>query len=250
MSLSGGGTAEGDIRGEAEGDIRGRAAAFAGDASESSHSKDVPYLEVPSRDDSVEFIGIMGKEMRRILPHIPDLTLLGSQSNSRLSPELRSDEAKKTKIGSGAYVVVVRPPIPVEGGVAKSVPSKALGPHASVMASAAMAEKILDEVILPADKKKVEKLTIDQEALAEASLKEKKAAEEIEARNKEVARLESRVAELEKSQNLAKGRIIAAFKKSEDFQEAVMDYDFLAKVEAKADENERNEFEDKDEQED
>ena len=49
----------------------------------------------------------------------------------------------------------------------------------------------------------------------------KKAAEEIEARNRVVAKLEARVAEIEKSQNLAQGRIIAAFKESDDFLEAV-----------------------------
>ena len=76
MSSSGGGTTEGDIGGKAEGDIGGRATASAGDASESSHSKDVPRPEVPSRDDSIEFIGIIRKEIRRILSHIPDLTLL------------------------------------------------------------------------------------------------------------------------------------------------------------------------------
>ncbi|GFZ03492.1 hypothetical protein Acr_16g0001160 [Actinidia rufa] len=338
MSLSGRGTTEGDIGGEAEGDIRGRATVSAGDASESSHSKDVPRPEVPSRDDSVEFIGIIGKEMRRILPHVLDLTLLrwsggkvrdpflglapsslSSSSDSRLGSPSDSDwskrinlsqlakvvaektvtasskKAKKTKTDSGTHVVPVRQPIPVEGGVAKSVPSEALGPHASMMASAAMEEKILDGVILPDDKEKMEKLTFDQvvtkflhvlgqEALAEVSVKEKKATKEIEARNKEVARLESRVAELEKSQNLAKGRIIAAFKESEDFQEVVvdlafsyfgdgfnfykkqlvhqypnlsinfdnieMDHDFLAKVEAEVDEKERKEAEDRKEQKD
>ncbi|GFS31994.1 hypothetical protein Acr_00g0020300 [Actinidia rufa] len=59
-------------------------------------------------------------------------------------------------------------------------------------------------------------------SLVEVSAKEKKAAEEVEARNKEVARLEARVADLENSQALAKGRIIVEFKESEDFQEAVL----------------------------
>ena len=58
-------------------------------------------------------------------------------------------------------MVPVRLPIPREGSAAKSVPSEALGPHTSVMTSAATAEKILAGVILPANKEKVEKLTFD-----------------------------------------------------------------------------------------
>ncbi|GFS36407.1 hypothetical protein Acr_00g0045780 [Actinidia rufa] len=267
----------GALGGEAEGNIGGGAATSASDASESSHSKDVPRPEVPSRDDSVEFIRIIGKEMRRILPHIPDLTLLRWSGGKVRDPFLAMSkriklsqlakvvaektttssskgvvisevsemaskkrplddgskgkqvapllEAKKTKTSSGTHVVPARPPIPGEGSTAKSVPGEALGLHALVMASVATAEKILARVILPADKEKVQKLTFDQVVTkflhVLGQCKGKKAAEEIEARNKEVARLESRVAKLEKSQNLAKGRIIAAFKESEDFQEAV-----------------------------
>ncbi|GFZ15779.1 hypothetical protein Acr_25g0001880 [Actinidia rufa] len=144
-----------------------------------------------------------------------------------------------------------QPPIPGEGSAAKSVPSEALGPYASVMVSATMAEKILAGVILPDDKEKVlpstsaagilqrvpiiivplwnllsmrwsetQNRAIElEEALAEASAKEKKVIEEVKERNKKVVKLEARVAKHEKSQNLAKGRIIAVFKESEDFQE-------------------------------
>ncbi|GFZ07476.1 hypothetical protein Acr_19g0004130 [Actinidia rufa] len=45
---------------------------------------------------------------------------------------------------------------------ARQVLSEALGPQASVMASAATAEKILAGVVLPADKEKVDRLTFDQ----------------------------------------------------------------------------------------
>ncbi|GFS39998.1 hypothetical protein Acr_00g0066080 [Actinidia rufa] len=84
-------------------------------------------------------------------------------------------------------------------------------------------------VILPADKEKVEKLIFDQvvtkffHIMGQARVKEKKTAEEYEARNKEMTQQEAQIAELEKSQALAKGRIIAEFKESKDFQEAVMD---------------------------
>ncbi|GFY91077.1 hypothetical protein Acr_07g0012730 [Actinidia rufa] len=223
MSSSGGGTVKGDIG--------GGAVIFAGDTSPAPSSSS-------SSSDS----------------------RLGSRSDSRLSLELRSDamskriklsqlakaaslpEAMKTKTSSGTHVVPTPLPILGECSAAKSVPGEALGPHASVMASAVTAEKILAGMILPADKEKVEKLTFDQVvtkflhvlgehemvraqnwaielegALVEASAKEKKVAEKVKARNKEVARLESQVAELKKSQNLAKGKIIAAFKESEDF---------------------------------
>ncbi|GFY80874.1 hypothetical protein Acr_01g0006830 [Actinidia rufa] len=310
MSSSGGNsTAEGDIGGKAEGDIGGRAVASAGNTR------------------------IIGKEMTRILPHVPDLTLLRwlggkvrdpslgpAPNNSSSSFDFRIklshltkvvaeknatssskgvmifeasetaskkralddgskgkqvaplSEAKKIKACSGTHMVLAWPPIPGEGSATKSVPGEAIGPHASVMSSTATAEKLLVRVILPTDKEKVEKFTFDQGALTKVSAKGKKDAEEVEAKNKEVERLEARVTKLEKSQNLAKGRIIAAFKESDDFQEAVigsvssyfgdgfnfckrqlahhypnlsidledieMDCDFLAKEEAKVEERE------------
>ncbi|GFZ19872.1 hypothetical protein Acr_28g0005770 [Actinidia rufa] len=354
-----GGTAEVDIGGEAEGNIRGGAATSTGDTSESSQSKDVPRPEVLSRDDSVKFIGIIGKEMRRILPYVPDLNLLrwsgekvrdhflgpapnssssssdsrlGSRSDSRLSPELRSDViSKRIKLSQLAKVVAKKIATSSskasemaskkgalndgEGSTAKFVPGEALGPHASVMSNAATVEKILAGVILPADKEKVEKLTFDQVltkfihvigqvfvffpragdglssklgyqirgGLAEVSAKRKKIVEEVEVKNKEVARLEVQVGKLEKSQNLAKARIIAAFKELNDFQEAVIgsasfyfgdsfdfckrqlalhypnlsidledierDRDFLAKEEAEAEERERKATEERGEKE-
>ncbi|GFY91375.1 hypothetical protein Acr_07g0015710 [Actinidia rufa] len=58
-------------------------------------------------------------------------------------------------------------------------------------------------------------------ALAEEQAKGKKLAEDADARSKVVAKLEARISELEKSQSLTQGRIIAAFKESDDFLEAV-----------------------------
>ncbi|GFY99378.1 hypothetical protein Acr_13g0007790 [Actinidia rufa] len=58
-------------------------------------------------------------------------------------------------------------------------------------------------------------------ALAEEKAKGKKLAEDADARDKVIARLEARISELEKSQSLTQGRIIAAFKESDDFLEAV-----------------------------
>ncbi|GFZ21707.1 hypothetical protein Acr_29g0008690 [Actinidia rufa] len=137
----------------------------------------------------------------------------------------------------------------------KQTLGESLGPQASVMANAATAEKILAEVILPADKEKVDRLTFDQVvtkflhvlgqgiilgsslavrsrdfaecalnqkgALAEEKAKGKKLAEDADAKDKVIARLEARISELERSQSLTQGRIIAAFKESDDFLEAV-----------------------------
>ncbi|GFS36141.1 hypothetical protein Acr_00g0044340 [Actinidia rufa] len=72
-------------------------------------------------------------------------------------------ESKKAKINTGASEAPARPPIASgEGSSVKRTLGKTLGPQASVMASAATAEKILAGVILPANKEKVDRLTFDQ----------------------------------------------------------------------------------------
>ncbi|GFY96585.1 hypothetical protein Acr_11g0008910 [Actinidia rufa] len=186
-------------------------------------------------------------------------------------------ESKKAKTDTGASGAPARPPnASGEGSLIRRTLGEALGPQASVMASAATAEKILAGVILPADKEKVDKLTFDQVvtkfihalgqgvilgsslavrsrdfaestlnqkavaesaememvraqsraielegALAEEKAKGNKLAEDADARSKVIAKLEARISELEKSQSLTQGRIIAAFKESDDFLEAV-----------------------------
>ncbi|GFY89104.1 hypothetical protein Acr_06g0010440 [Actinidia rufa] len=189
----------------------------------------------------------------------------------------QSPEPKKARIDIGASGASARPPvISGAGSSARQVLSEALGPQASVMASAATAEKILAGVVLPADKEKVDRLTFDQVvtkflhvvgqgvilgsflavrsrdfaegalnqkavaesaememvraqnraielegALAEEKAKGMKLAEDVDARGKVISKLEARVSDLEKSQSLTQGRIIAAFKESDDFLEAV-----------------------------
>ncbi|GFZ10872.1 hypothetical protein Acr_22g0002700 [Actinidia rufa] len=186
----------------------------------------------------------------------------------------QSPEPKKARIDTGASV---RPPVTSgAGSSARQVLGEALGPQASVMASAATAEKILAGVVLPADKEKVDRLTFDQVvtkflhvvgqgvilgsslvlrsrdfaegalnqkavaesaememvraqnraielegALAEEKAKGKKLVEDADARGKVISKLEARISDLEKSQSLTQGRIIAAFKESDDFLEAV-----------------------------
>ncbi|GFZ11316.1 hypothetical protein Acr_22g0007140 [Actinidia rufa] len=145
-----------------------------------------------------------------------------------------------------------------DGSKGKQVLSEALGPQASVMASAATAEKILAGVVLPADKEKVDRLTFDQVVtkflhvvgqgvilgsslavrsrdFAEGALNQKAVAESAEM---EMVRAQNRAIELEGAlaEEKAKGRklaedvdargkviskIIAAFKESDDFLEAV-----------------------------
>ncbi|GFY97651.1 hypothetical protein Acr_12g0001920 [Actinidia rufa] len=189
----------------------------------------------------------------------------------------QSPEPKKARIDTGASGAPARPPVASRvGSSAQRTLGEALGPQASVMASAATAEKILAGVILPADKEKVDRLTFDQVvtkflhvlgqgvvlgsslavrsrdfaecalnqkaiaesaememvraqnraielegALAEEKAKGKKLTEDADARDKVIAKLEARISELEKSQSLTQGRIIAAFKESDDFLEAV-----------------------------
>ncbi|GFZ16011.1 hypothetical protein Acr_25g0004200 [Actinidia rufa] len=189
----------------------------------------------------------------------------------------QSPEPKKARIDTGASRAPAKPPVASgAGSSAQRTLGEALGPQASVMASAATAKKILAGVILPADKEKVDKLTFDQVvtkfihalgqgvilgssltvrsrdfaesalnqkavaesakmeivraqnraielegALAEEKAKGKKLTEDVDARNKVIAKLEARISELEKSQSLTQGRIIAAFKESDDFLEVV-----------------------------
>ncbi|XP_057495641.1 uncharacterized protein LOC130780636 [Actinidia eriantha] len=186
-------------------------------------------------------------------------------------------EPKRAKIDIGSSEAPARPPIASgEGSSVKRTVGEALGPQASVMASAATAEKILAGVILPADKEKVERLTFDQvvtkflhavgqgvilgsslavrsrdfaegalnqKALAESAememvraqnraielegaleeekAKVKKLAEGAETKDKEVARLEAKISEMEGKQSVSRGKIIAAFRESDDFLEAV-----------------------------
>ncbi|GFZ14857.1 hypothetical protein Acr_24g0010470 [Actinidia rufa] len=189
----------------------------------------------------------------------------------------QSPEPKKARTDAGASGASARPPvISGAGSSARQVLSEALGPQASVMASAATAEKILAGVVLPADKEKVDRLTFDQVvtkflhvvgqgvilgsslavrsrdfaegalnqkavaesaememvraqnraielegALAEEKAKGMKLTEDVDARGKVISKLEARISDLAKSQSLTQGRIIAAFKESDDFLEAV-----------------------------
>ncbi|GFZ18423.1 hypothetical protein Acr_27g0001620 [Actinidia rufa] len=77
-------------------------------------------------------------------------------------------------------------------------------------------------------------------ALAEEKAKGKKLAEDADARDKVIARLEARISELERSQSLTQGRIIAAQLAHQypdlgvDLEDVEMDHELLAKEEAEA----------------
>ncbi|XP_057496274.1 uncharacterized protein LOC130781192 [Actinidia eriantha] len=186
----------------------------------------------------------------------------------------QAPEPKRAKIDTGSSEAPARPPIASgEGSSVKRTVAEALGPQASVMASAATAEKILAGVILPADKEKVERLSFDQVVtkflhavgqgvilgsslavrsrdFAEGALNQKAVAESAEmemvraqnraielegaleeekakvkqlaeTKDKEIARLEARISELERNQSVSRGKIIVAFRESDDFLEAV-----------------------------
>ncbi|GFZ01680.1 hypothetical protein Acr_15g0002890 [Actinidia rufa] len=158
-------------------------------------------------------------------------------------------EAKKAKIDTRVSGASARPPIASgEGSSVRRTLGEALGPQASVMASAATAEKILaGGVILGSSlavrsrdftegalNQKAVAESVEMEmvraqnraielegALAEEKAKGKRLTEDADAKDKVISKLEARISELEKSQSVSQGRIIAAFKESDDFLEAV-----------------------------
>ncbi|GFY95451.1 hypothetical protein Acr_10g0008360 [Actinidia rufa] len=166
----------------------------------------------------------------------------------------QSPEPKKARIDTGASRAPAKPPVASgAGSSAHRTLGEALGPQASVMASAATAEKNSGWGDTPGRQGKGSSLAVRSRdfaesalnqkavaefaememvraqnraielegALAEEKAKGKKLAEDADARSKVIAKLEVRISELEKSQSLTQGRIIAAFKESDDFLEAV-----------------------------
>ena len=68
--------------------LTGSIALIVGNEYESHHSQDEPRRGNHSRDSSVEYIRTIRKEMRRVLPRLPDLTLLRllGQKNPSIHP--------------------------------------------------------------------------------------------------------------------------------------------------------------------
>ncbi|GFY95628.1 hypothetical protein Acr_10g0010130 [Actinidia rufa] len=137
-----------------------------------------------------------------------------------------------------------RGPTPVGGEQGKN-----LGDIKHSLGSATVAEKILSGTVLPTDKEKADKLSLDQMVskffhiveLAELEMVraqnqtielegivaefvewEKKANDKLKAKSDALARLEEEeVAELKKNKVLAKEKTVEEYKSSEDFQEAM-----------------------------
>ncbi|GFY80999.1 hypothetical protein Acr_01g0008080 [Actinidia rufa] len=185
----------------------------------------------------------------------------------------QSPEPKKARIDTGASRAPAKPPVASgAGSSAHRTLGEALGPQASVMASAATAEKnsgwgdtpgrqgdgsslavrsrdfaesALNQKAVAESAEmemvRAQNRAIEMEgALAEEQAKGKKLAEDADARNKVIAKLEARISELEKSQSLTQGRIIAAQLAHQypdlgvDLEDVEMDHEFLAKEEAEA----------------
>ncbi|GFY95142.1 hypothetical protein Acr_10g0005270 [Actinidia rufa] len=66
----------------------GEAPSSSGDVGESKNPHDQARRESPSRDDSIECLGSIRTNFRRLLPHIPDLTLLRWLGGNILDPIL------------------------------------------------------------------------------------------------------------------------------------------------------------------
>ncbi|GFZ19506.1 hypothetical protein Acr_28g0002110 [Actinidia rufa] len=153
-------------------------------------------------------------------------------------------ESKKAKTDTGASGAPARPPnASAEGSSIRRTLGKALGPQASVMASAVTAEKILAGVILPADKEKVDKLTFDQvvtkfiHALGQQGLRRERALNQkavAESAEMEMVRAQNRAIELEGAlaEEKAKGKKLA---KDADARSKV-----IAKLEARISELEKS----------
>ncbi|GFS38938.1 hypothetical protein Acr_00g0060360 [Actinidia rufa] len=250
----------------------GEAPSSSSDVGESQNPHEQARRESPSRDDSIECLGSIRTELRRLLPHIPDLTLLRwtggkssgsytrldrflnapssnpsseSCSDSSLSVELESDAMSKRvsfkKIGeklgktAGASSGI---PVPAKGVVIgekrarKSITSspskKGKADDGSkgkgVDSGPSVVERLLRGVIFPADKEKVEKLTLDQTATklfhvigqalvlgSSLAVHSREAGEQASLQEGRVASMETKVAHLKKvaadlEQQLAESR--------------------------------------------
>ncbi|GFS32483.1 hypothetical protein Acr_00g0022940 [Actinidia rufa] len=252
VSSSGGGMVDGDIGGKAEGDIRGEAdvvgpapsslsSSSSSRLGSQSDSRLFPELRSDAMSKRIK-LNELAKVAAQKATSPSSKVMVISEGSEMASKKRASDdrskgkqvaplpEAKKIKIGSDAHAAPTRlPVVPEEGSSARQTLGEALGPQASVMASAATAEKILAGPVILGSSLAIRSRdfaegAFNQRALVESSKMEmgRRLAEEVEARNEVVAKLETSVTELEKSQSLFAGRIIAAFKESDDFLEAVM----------------------------
>ncbi|GFZ13028.1 hypothetical protein Acr_23g0014130 [Actinidia rufa] len=136
----------------------------------------------------------------------------------------QSPEPKKARIDIGASGASARPPV-ISGAGSSARQGVILGSSLAVrsrdFAEGALNQKAVAESA-EMEMVRAQNRAIELEgALAEEKAKGMKLAEDIDARGKVISKLEARFSDLEKSQSLTQGRIIAAFKESDDFLEAV-----------------------------
>ncbi|GFY83221.1 hypothetical protein Acr_02g0014610 [Actinidia rufa] len=242
VSSSDGGMARSEIRGGAEGDIKGESVAIADHATMSRRLKLSELAKVMAQKAIALALKGVAKKTKtgsgvHEVPARPPTILREGRSarqtlGQALGPQalviastataekilarviLLDDKEKVEKLTFDQVVTKFLHVLGVILGSSLAVRSRDFAKHA--LNQRALVESSKMEMV-QAQNRAIEL----ERALAKEKTKGKKAAEEIEARNEVVAKLEARVAELEKSQNLAKGRIIAAFKESDNFLEAV-----------------------------
>ncbi|GFS43721.1 hypothetical protein Acr_00g0086530 [Actinidia rufa] len=124
---------------------------------------------------------------------------------------------KRTKSNKGVSNAIMRTLAP---GTSSPLPGDNLGFGASMMLSAPVARKILNGIILPVDKEKLEQFTSDNlvtksfHALGQAAM----VGAELKDKSKVVVRLEAEVAEFTSKLVQAKKLAIKEFKSSNDFK--------------------------------
>ncbi|GFY91115.1 hypothetical protein Acr_07g0013110 [Actinidia rufa] len=228
--------------GRMEGSSSGRENTTSGDEGKSHLSRGDLYRGSPSRNDSIEYLGLIrgdiGRIARKAFLDTPNLTLIsyvitdqpvhtdqkGWREEGRdQGHELGSDipttfegigkEAmpppppppKRTKSNRGESNAAVRTLTPGTS----TLPGNNLGPRASMMSNAPVAQKILKRLILPADKEKIDQFTTD-----ELVTKSFHALGQV---------LEAEVAELTSKLALAKKLANEEFKSLDDFKDTVKD---------------------------
>ncbi|GFS28932.1 hypothetical protein Acr_00g0004710 [Actinidia rufa] len=136
----------------------------------------------------------------------------------------QSPEPKKARIDTGASGASVRPPVTSGAGSSARqgvILGSSLAVRSGNFAEGALNQKAVAESA-EMEMVRAQNRAIELEgALAEEKAKGRKLAEDVDARGKVISKLEARISNLEKSQSLTQGRIIAAFKESDDFLEAV-----------------------------
>ncbi|GFS36748.1 hypothetical protein Acr_00g0047860 [Actinidia rufa] len=158
-------------------------------------------------------------------------TKKGEVDNSKGKEAMPPPPSKRAKFNKGASNATVR--TLALGGPSTS-PADNLGLGALMMSSAPMAQKILKEVILPANKEKVDQFTMDelvtksfhalgQSQLARMGEQAMKIEAELKDKSEATAWLKAEVAELTSKLDLAKKLAMEDFRSLDDFKDTVTD---------------------------